>query len=96
MKYDSFDQLIHDESFIEKLNNAATPDEAAAMCAEYGFDLNKELDVVADEELNAEQLLIVPSATAQWVLRRYVSLTFWMQWLGARVNASSMVSQMQH
>ena len=56
MKYDSFDQLIHDESFIEKLNNAATPDEAAAMCAEYGFDLNKELDVAADEELNAEQL----------------------------------------
>lgn len=55
MKYDSFDQLIHDESFIEKLNNAATPDEAAAMCAEYGFDLNKEL-AADNEELNAEQL----------------------------------------
>lgn len=26
------------------------------MCAECGFDLNKELDVAADEELNAEQL----------------------------------------
>lgn len=56
MKYDSFDQLIHDESFIGKLNNAVTPDEAAAMCAEYGFDLSKELDVVADEELDAKQL----------------------------------------
>ena len=56
MEYGSFDQLIHDESFIEKLNNAATPDEATAMCAEYGFDVDKELNFSADEELDAAQL----------------------------------------
>lgn len=56
MKFDSFEQLIHDESVLEKLNSAATPEEAAAMVAEYGFNLNKELAVMPEGELSEDQL----------------------------------------
>lgn len=66
MKYESFEQLVNDECVLEKLNSAATPEEAAAMVAEYGFDLNKELSAIPEGELDEAQLDEVAGGALTW------------------------------
>ena len=65
-KAKNFDELMHDESFLNKLNEAKSPEEAEEMCAAQGFDLNSELSGLPEGELSDEQLDSVAGGGLSW------------------------------
>ena len=67
-KAKNFDELMHDESFLNKLNEAKSPEEAEEMCAAQGFDLNSELSGLPEGELSDEQLDSVAGGGISWGL----------------------------
>ena len=62
----NFDELMQDDSFFSKLNEAKSLEEAEEMCAAQGFDLNSELSGLPEGELSDEQLDSVAGGGLSW------------------------------